>query len=45
MFLDIFAGIDVFAIEMFFIGLLGLAGLAIAFVSGAVIVNLFRGQK
>ncbi|SJM65577.1 hypothetical protein CZ774_13685 [Frigoribacterium sp. JB110] len=36
---------DLFALEMFFIGLLGLASLAIAFVSGAVIVNLFRGQK
>lgn len=38
-------GMDLFALEMFFIGLLGLASLAIAFVSGAVIVNLFRGQK
>jgi hypothetical protein len=36
---------DLFALEMFFIGLLGLASLAIAFVSGAVIVNLFRGQR
>jgi len=36
---------DLFALEMFFVGLLGLASLAIAFVSGAVIVNLFRGQR
>lgn len=36
---------DLFALELFFIGLLGLASLAIAFVSGAVIVNLFRGQR
>lgn len=43
--LEFLAGIDVFALEMFFLGLLGLAGLAIAFVSGAVVVNLFRGQK
>lgn len=43
--LEFLAGIDVFALEMFFLGLLGLASLAIAFVSGAVVVNLFRGQK
>ena len=43
--LEFLAGIDVFALEMFFIGLLGLASLAIAFVSGSVLVNLFRGQK
>jgi len=36
---------DLFALEMFFIGLLGLASLAIAFVAGAVVLNLFRGQK
>ncbi|WP_281167318.1 hypothetical protein [Microbacterium indicum] len=43
--LDFLADIDVFALEMFFVGLLGLAGLAIAFVAGTVIVNLFRGQR
>lgn len=43
--LEFLAGVDVFALEMFFLGLLGLASLAIAFVSGAVVVNLFRGQK
>lgn len=43
--LEFLAGVDVFALEMFFVGLLGLASLAIAFVSGAVLVNLFRGQK
>jgi len=34
----------VFALELFFIGLLGLASLAIAFTAVVVIVNLFRGQ-
>ncbi len=43
--LEFLAGVDVFALEMFFLGLLGLASVAIAFVSGAVLVNLFRGQK
>ncbi|WP_433775264.1 hypothetical protein [Microbacterium sp. gxy059] len=43
--LEFLAGVDVFALEMFFVGLLGLASVAIAFVSGAVLVNLFRGQK
>jgi hypothetical protein len=33
------------ALELFFIGLLILAGLAIAFVSGVVLFNLFRGQR
>jgi len=33
-----------FALELFFIGLLGLASLAIAFTAVVVIVNLFRGQ-
>ena len=33
------------ALELFFVGLLGLAGVAIAFVSGAVIFNLYRGQR
>lgn len=36
---------DLVALELFFVGLLGLASLAIAFVSGAVIVNLYRGQR
>lgn len=36
---------DLVALELFFVSLLGLAGLAIAFVSGAVLVNLFRGQR
>jgi hypothetical protein len=33
------------ALELFFIGLLGLATLAIAFVSIVVLYNLFRGQR
>jgi hypothetical protein len=33
------------ALELFYVGLLGLASLAIAFVSGAVVWNLFRGQR
>jgi hypothetical protein len=36
---------DLVALELFFIGLLGLASLAIAFVSGTVLWNLFRGQR
>lgn len=36
---------DLVALEFFFVGLLGLASLAIAFVSGTVIWNLFRGQR
>ena len=36
---------DVVALEFFFIGLLGLASLAIAFVAGTVLWNLFRGQR
>lgn len=36
---------DLVALELFFVGLLVLAGLAITFVSGAVIFNLFRGQR
>ncbi|WP_260406564.1 hypothetical protein [Microbacterium sp. G2-8] len=43
--LEFLADVDVFALEMFFVGLLGLASLAIAFVSGSVLVHLFRGQK
>jgi hypothetical protein len=33
------------AIEIFFLGLLVLASLAIAWVSGIVVLNLFRGQR
>lgn len=33
------------AIEIFFLGLLVLASLAIAWVSGIVLLNLFRGQR
>lgn len=33
------------ALELFYIGLLGLATLAIAFVSGVVVVKLFKGQR
>jgi hypothetical protein len=33
------------ALELLFIGLLGLASLAIAWVSGVVIYKLFRGQR
>ncbi|NIJ05106.1 hypothetical protein FHR78_001647 [Frigoribacterium faeni] len=33
------------ALEIFYIGLLGLASLAIAFVSGVVLVKLFKGQR
>jgi len=36
---------DPVALEFFFLGLLGLASLAIAFVAGVVLVNLFRGQR
>ena len=36
---------DLFALEAFFVGLLGLASLAIAVVSGTVIWNLYRGQR
>ena len=36
---------DLVALELFYVGLLGLASLAIFFVSGVVIKNLFRGQR
>lgn len=36
---------DLVALELFYLGLLGLASLAIAFVSGVVILNLYRGQR
>ena len=32
-------------LEIFFLGLLGLAVLAIGWVSGVVLLNLFRGQR
>ena len=36
---------DLVALELFFVGLLGLASLAIAFVSATVLWNLYRGQR
>jgi len=33
------------ALELFYVGLLGLASLAIAFVSVVVVVKLFKGQR
>jgi hypothetical protein len=33
------------AIEIFFLGLLVLAALGIAWVAGIVVLNLFRGQR
>ncbi len=33
------------AIEIFFLGLLVLASLAIAWVAGIVLLNLYRGQR
>jgi hypothetical protein len=33
------------ALELFFVGLLGLATLAIGYVSVVVVYNLFRGQR
>jgi len=36
---------DLFALELFFIGLLALASLAFVFVSAVVLRNLFRGQR
>ena len=32
-------------LEIFYLGLLGLASLAIAFISVVVLYNLFRGQR
>jgi len=34
-----------FAVELFYIGLLGLAALAIGFIAVVVLYNLFRGQR
>ncbi len=36
---------DLVALELFYLGLLGLASLAIAFVSVVVLKNLYRGQR
>ncbi|MBG6239148.1 hypothetical protein IWX78_002127 [Mycetocola sp. CAN_C7] len=36
---------DLVALELFFVGLLVLASLAIAGISVVVLVNLFRGQR
>ncbi len=36
---------DLVALELFFVGLLALASLAIAFVSAVVLKNLYRGQR
>ncbi len=33
------------ALELFFVGLLGLASLSIAYVSVVVLYNLFRGSR
>jgi hypothetical protein len=33
------------ALELFFIGLLGLASLTIAWISGVVVFKLFKGQR
>jgi hypothetical protein len=33
------------ALELFYIGLLGLASLAIAWISGVVVFKLFKGQR
>ena len=36
---------DLVALELFFVGLLGLASLAIVFVSAVVVKNLYRGDE
>lgn len=36
---------DLVALELFYVGLLALASLAIAGISVVVLVNLFRGQR
>ena len=36
---------ELLALELLFIGLLGLASLAIAWVSGVVVFRLFKGQR
>ena len=37
--------VELLALELLFIGLLGLASLAIAWVSGVVVYKLFKGQR
>ena len=36
---------DLLALELFYLGLLGLASLSIAWISGVVVFKLFRGQR
>jgi hypothetical protein len=36
---------ELLALELFFIGLLGLASLTIAWISGVVVYKLFKGQR
>jgi hypothetical protein len=36
---------DLVALELFYVGLLAVASLAIAFTAGVVLWNLFRGQR
>jgi hypothetical protein len=36
---------DLLALELFFVGLLVLASVAIVFISGVVVKNLYRGQR
>ncbi|MEC5152381.1 hypothetical protein RCH22_004022 [Cryobacterium psychrotolerans] len=36
---------SILALEIFFLGLLALASLSIAWVSGVVLFKLFRGQR
>lgn len=35
----------ILALEVFFLGLLGLAGVMIAWISGTVVYKLFKGQQ
>ncbi|WP_268765480.1 MULTISPECIES: hypothetical protein [unclassified Leifsonia] len=39
------AGGELIFLELFYLGLLGLASLAIAWISGVVVYKLFRGQR
>jgi len=36
---------NLLALELFYVGLLGLASVAIVFVSAVVVKNLYRGQR
>ncbi len=36
---------SLFALEMFFLGLLGLASVTIAWIAGVVVYKLYKGQK